>query len=79
MTCSSWSKVQENVQTTVRIFLPPEMTEQHKTLILQGPAIVRRVEKDRGGIALEFTKQLKRLRSVGRLYLNTRHSTTDEK
>jgi hypothetical protein len=55
----SWSDVQENDKTTVRLFLPPEMTGQRETLILQGPAVVRRAEKDRGGIALQFTKQLK--------------------
>jgi hypothetical protein len=55
----SWSDVQENDKTTVRLFLPPEMTGQREALILQGPAVVIRVEKDRGGIALQFTKQLK--------------------
>jgi hypothetical protein len=55
----SWSEVQENDKTTVRLFLPPEMTGQSDTLILQGSAVVRRAEKNRGGIALQFTKQLK--------------------
>jgi len=55
----SWSDVQENDKTTVRLFLPPEMTGQSDTLILQGTAVVRRAEKDRGGIALQFIKQLK--------------------
>ena len=56
---ASWFEVQENDKITVRLFLPPEMTGQRETLILQGPAVVRRAEKDRGGIALQFTKQLK--------------------
>jgi len=55
----SWSAVQENDKTMVRLFLPPEMTGQSDTLILQGSAVVRRAEKDRGGIALQFIKQLK--------------------
>jgi hypothetical protein len=54
-----WSEVQENDKTTVRLFLPPEMTGQGDTLILQGPAVVIRAENDRGGIALQFAKQLK--------------------
>ena len=56
---SGWSEVKENDKTTVRLSLPPEMTGQSDTLILQGPAVVRRIENDRGGIALQFTKQLK--------------------
>ena len=55
----SWSEVQENDKTTVRLFLPPEMTGQSDILILQGSAVVKRAEKDREGIALQFTKQLK--------------------
>ena len=55
----SWFEVQEDDKTTVRLFLPPEMTGQRETLILQGPAVVKRVEEDRGGIVLQFTKQLK--------------------
>ena len=55
----SWFEVQEDDKTTVRLFLPPKMTGHRETLIIQGPAVVRRVEKDRGGIALQFAKQLK--------------------
>jgi c-di-GMP-binding flagellar brake protein YcgR len=54
-----WSEVQENDKTTVRLFLPPELTGQNDTLILQGSAVVRRAENNRGGIALQFMKQLK--------------------
>ena len=56
---ASWPEVQKNDKTTVRLFLPPEMTGQREALILQGPAVVKRVEEDRGGIVLQFTKQLK--------------------
>lgn len=56
---SGWSEVKENDKTTVRLSLPPKMTGQSDTLILQGPAVVRRIENDRGGIALQFAKQLK--------------------
>ncbi len=50
---------QENEETTVQLFLPPEMTGQQGTLILCGPAVVKRVEKERYGIALQFQKQLR--------------------
>ena len=56
---ASWPEVQKNDKTTVRLFLPPEMTGQREALILQGPAVVKRVDEDRGGIVLQFTKQLK--------------------
>ena len=56
---SGWSEVKENDKTTVRLSLPPKMTGQSDTLILQGPAVVRRIENERGGIALQFAKQLK--------------------
>jgi len=55
----SWPAFQENDETMVRLFLPPEMTGQSDTLILQGPAAVRRAEIGRAGIALQFIKQLK--------------------
>jgi len=35
------------------------MTGQSDILVLQGSAVVIRSEKDRGGIALQFIKQLK--------------------
>ena len=50
---------QENEETTVHLFLPPEMTGQQTTLILKGPAVVKRVEKERCGIALKFQKLLR--------------------
>lgn len=55
----SWFEVQEEDKLTLRLFLPPEMTGQSDTLILHGPAVVRRVANDRGGIALQFINQLK--------------------
>jgi hypothetical protein len=35
------------------------MTGQQTTLILNGPAVVKRVEKERCGIALQFQKLLR--------------------
>jgi hypothetical protein len=46
-------------ETELIFFLPPEFTGQNDTLILKGLGTVRRVEGDRGGIAIEFTKELK--------------------
>ena len=50
---------QENEEAIVQLFLPPEITGQKGTLILNGPAVVKRVEKDRCGIALQFQKVLR--------------------
>jgi c-di-GMP-binding flagellar brake protein YcgR len=50
---------QKNEEAIVQLFLPPEMTGQQSTLVLGGPAVVRRVEKEQGGIALQFQKGLR--------------------
>lgn len=50
---------QENEKTIVQLFLPPEMTGQQTTLILNGPAVVKRIEKERCGVALQFQKELR--------------------
>ena len=55
----SWSSLQENDQMTMNLLLPPEMTGQPDTITLTGPAKVKRVDKDREGIAIEFLKELK--------------------
>ena len=49
----------ENDKTVVQVFLPPEITGQKGTLILNGPAVVKRIEKERCGIALQFQKVLR--------------------
>jgi hypothetical protein len=50
---------QENDEAIVQLFLPPEMTGQQSTLILNGPAVVKRIDKKRYGIAVQFQKALK--------------------
>jgi hypothetical protein len=51
--------LQKNEKAIVQLFLPPEMTGQKNTLILNGPAVVKRIGKERGGIALQFQKVLR--------------------
>ncbi len=55
----SWPAFHEEDQIMVRLFLPPEMTGQPETLVLEGPAVVKRVEKDRGKMPVEFSKKLR--------------------
>jgi hypothetical protein len=50
---------QENDEAIVLLFLPPEMTGQQSTLILNGPAVVKRIDKEKYGIAVQFQKALK--------------------
>jgi hypothetical protein len=56
---SSWSAFHENDQAKIQLFLPPEFTGQKETMVLVGPAVVKRIEGDRGGIAVQFLKELK--------------------
>jgi hypothetical protein len=55
----SWPSFQAEDKIIVRLFLPPEMTGQPEELSLEGPAVVKRVEQDRGKIAVEFSKKLR--------------------
>ena len=50
---------QKNDEAMVQLFLPPEMTGQQDTLILNGPAVVKRIDRERHGIAVQFQKALK--------------------
>ena len=55
----SWSDFQVDDETELMFSLPPEFTGQNDTVILKGLVTVRRVDGDRWGIAIEFTKDLK--------------------
>ena len=49
----------KNEQAEMRLFLPPEFTGQRDTLTLTGPAVIKRVEQNRQGVAVKFLKELK--------------------
>ena len=59
ITSHSWPDFQKNEQAEMRLFLPPEFTGQSDTLTLTGPAVIKRVEQDRQGVAVKFLKELK--------------------
>ena len=59
ITSGSWPDCQKNEQAEMRLFLPPEFTGQKDTLTLTGPAVIKRVEQDRQGVAVKFLKELK--------------------
>ena len=59
VTSASWPDCRKNEQAEMRLFLPPEFTGQRDTLTLTGPAVIKRVEQDRQGVAVKFLKELK--------------------
>ena len=59
---TSWPVLQTNEQAEMRLFLPPEFTGQNQTLTLTGPAVIRRIDKQKKGVAVEFLKELKTFR-----------------
>jgi hypothetical protein len=59
VTNASWLDFRKNEQAEMRLFLPPEFTGQEDTLTLTGPAMIKRVEQERQGVAVKFLKELK--------------------
>jgi hypothetical protein len=55
----SFSDFQVGDQTEIQFFLPPAFTGQRDTLILKGLGTVKRVDKDKLGVAVEFQKELR--------------------
>ncbi len=55
----SWPTLEKNDQAELRLFLPPDFTGQTQTLTLTGPGVLRRIEKDKEGVAVEFLRELK--------------------
>ena len=48
-----------NEQTTATCFLPPEFTGKNSTIGLKGVAVIRRVDVENEGVAVEFVERLK--------------------
>jgi hypothetical protein len=46
-------------EVAIHLSLPPEWTGQQDTIVLTGPASVRRVDPERKAIAFQFTMELK--------------------
>jgi len=60
----SWRLFQVQDRTVVICTLPTEFTGQSTTIRLEGEAIIRRVDPETGGIALEFDKSLRAFERV---------------
>ena len=59
VTSSALPDFQKDERAEMRLFLPPEFTGQTDTLTLTGPAVIKRVEQNRQGVAVKFLKELK--------------------
>ena len=59
-----WHFFEPNEVTELTLFLPPDFTDKDTPIGLQGSAIVRRVDRLRAGIAVEFTKELRQFRPI---------------
>jgi hypothetical protein len=59
VTSPSWPALQQDEQAETHLFLPPEFTGQKHVLTLTGPAVIRRIDQHKNGVAVEFLKELK--------------------
>ena len=57
-----WRFYKPNESMDLTFLLPPDFTGQETTIGLHGSAIVRRVERLREGIAVEFINELRQFR-----------------
>ena len=59
-----WNFFESGELTEVTFFFPTYFTGKDTSSGLQGPAIVRRVDRSREGIALEFIQELRQFRPI---------------
>ena len=59
-----WHSFEPNELTELTLFLPPDFTDKDTPIGLQGSAIVRRVDRLREGIAVEFINELRQFRPI---------------
>ncbi|MCG6916075.1 MAG: FHA domain-containing protein [Deltaproteobacteria bacterium] len=59
-----WRLFQSGDQAIVTLFLPPSFTDRDKIFGLRGNAIVRRVDKQNEGVALEFSRDFQEFEKV---------------
>jgi hypothetical protein len=55
----AYSSFNEGDEVSIHLFFPPEMTGQRDTLVLIGPAIVKRIDHERQSLALQFSRELR--------------------
>ena len=55
----SWSSLSSDTPVVLTFYLPPDFTGQNDTIRLRGDAVVRRIDEESRGIAVEFIKSLR--------------------
>jgi hypothetical protein len=59
-----WHLFKPNEVTELTLFLPPDFTDKDTLIGLQGSAIIRRVDRLREGISVEFINELRQFRPI---------------
>ena len=59
-----WRSFRTGDQATVTLFLPPSFTDRDKIFGLRGTAIVRRVDEQNEGVALEFSRDFQEFEKI---------------
>jgi len=54
-----WRTFQIDESAIVTLFLPPTFSGQDETIGLQGMAVVRRIDQEKEGVAVQFTESFK--------------------
>jgi len=54
-----WRTFQIEESAIVTLFLPPTFSGQDETIGLKGMAVVRRIDQEKEGVAVQFTKSFK--------------------
>ena len=60
-----WHLFQPNELTELTLFFPPAFSGKDTIMGLRGSAIIRRVDKSREGIAVEFINMLRHFKQIG--------------
>jgi hypothetical protein len=57
---------QAHAAAVLTFFLPPDFTGQNKTIVLQGDAVITRVDEENKGMEVEFIKTFREFERIDR-------------
>ena len=60
----AWQSCRLNDQAIVTFFLPPDFTGQDTTIVLQGAAVVTRIDRDNETVGVDFVKNFRQFEQV---------------
>lgn len=67
-----WRAFQAGDQTVVTFLLPPSFTDRKETIGLRGDAVIKRIDQEIEGIALQFTKSFGQFERIEKLELTSK-------